>query len=51
VEWARRFMLRPGFELASPVDLTIPTCVDGAAEAIDVIRARHATWTAQHAAP
>ena len=45
VEWARRFMLRPGFELASPIDMTIPQCVDSADEAIAIIRARHAAWT------
>jgi uncharacterized protein (TIGR00730 family) len=45
VEWARRFMLRPGFELASPADMTIPHCVDTADEAIAIIRARHAAWS------
>ena len=45
VDWASRFMLRPGFELASPVDMTIPQCVDTADEAIAIIRARHAAWT------
>ena len=45
VDWARRFMLRPGFELASPGDMQIPQCVDTADEAIALVRARHATWT------
>jgi uncharacterized protein (TIGR00730 family) len=45
VEWAQRFMLRPGFELASPDDMTIPQCVDTADEAIVIIRARHAAWS------
>jgi uncharacterized protein (TIGR00730 family) len=45
VDWAGRFMLRPGFELASPVDMTIPRCVDTADEAIAIIRDRHAAWT------
>jgi len=46
VEWAARAMLRPGFELASPADMTIPRCVDGADEAIAIIRERHAAWRA-----
>ncbi len=50
VEWAHQYMLRPGFELASPADMTIPRCVDGAAEAVALIRDRHATWTATQTA-
>ncbi len=46
VAWAEGAMLREGFELASPVDMTIPVCVDTADEAIAVVRARHAAWTA-----
>ena len=46
VEWASRSMLRPGFELASAVDMTIPRCVDTADEAIAIVRERHAAWTA-----
>jgi hypothetical protein len=42
VEWARRFMLRP--------DMTIPHCVDGAADAIALIRTRHAAWTTAQSA-
>jgi uncharacterized protein (TIGR00730 family) len=45
VDWARRCMLRPGFELASPPDMALPQCVDTADEAIAIIRARHATWS------
>jgi hypothetical protein len=44
VDWARGAMLRPGFELASPADMTIPVCVDGATEALAIIRERHAAW-------
>ncbi len=44
VEWHRRFMLRPGFPLASPADMDIPTCVPGAAEALAVLRESHAAW-------
>jgi predicted Rossmann-fold nucleotide-binding protein len=46
VEWASAKMLRPGFELASPQDMQIPCCVDNAAEAVAVIRERHARWLA-----
>jgi len=45
VEWASAQMLRPGFELASPKDMQIPTCVDDADQAAAVIRAHHARWT------
>jgi uncharacterized protein (TIGR00730 family) len=45
VAWASRVMLRPGFELASAVDMAIPHCVDTADEAIALIRARHAAWS------
>jgi len=46
VEWARRYMLRPGFELANPEDMAIPRCVGGADEAIAVLREHHARWHA-----
>lgn len=42
VDWVQRSMLRPGFELVSPGDLEIPTCVDGAEQAIALIRENHA---------
>jgi hypothetical protein len=48
VEWARRYMLRPGFELANPEDMAIPRCVDTADEALAILREHHARWlTAQ----
>jgi uncharacterized protein (TIGR00730 family) len=47
VSWVERSMLRPGFELVSPQDMTIPRCVDGADEAIALIRASHERWRAQ----
>jgi uncharacterized protein (TIGR00730 family) len=50
VEWATRVMLRPGFELASAVDMSIPQCVDTGDEAIAIVRARHAAWAADGAA-
>ena len=46
VQWLEQAMLRPGFELASPADARIPQCVDGADEAIAVIREHHARWLA-----
>ena len=47
VDWTRAQMLRPGFELAGVQDLSIPICVDNAAEAIAVIREHHAKWLAE----
>lgn len=44
VDWAGRYMLRPGFELANPEDMTIPQCVDTADEAIAIIRRHHEQW-------
>ena len=47
VDWARTYMLRPGFELASPEDMEIPQCVDDADAAIALIRESHARWKEQ----
>ncbi|MFZ0791736.1 MAG: LOG family protein [Chromatiaceae bacterium] len=44
VDWARRYMLRPGLELASPDDMTIPRCVKTADEAIAILEGQHASW-------
>jgi uncharacterized protein (TIGR00730 family) len=44
VDWARRYMLRPGFELAKPEDMAIPRCVNTADEAIAIVREYHAQW-------
>jgi len=44
VEWAKRYMLRPGFELANPEDMAIPRCVISAEEASSVIREHHTRW-------
>ena len=46
VEWARTYLLRPEFPLASPADVDIPSCVDTADEAIALIRRHHEQWTA-----
>jgi len=47
VDWTRAQMLRPGFELAAEQDLSIPICVNGAAEAVAVIKEHHAKWLAE----
>jgi hypothetical protein len=39
-------MTRPGFDLVSATDVDIPRCVDGADEAIAIIREHHAHWKA-----
>ena len=44
VEWARAAMLDPRLHLVNVEDLAIPRCVDGADEAIVVIREHHARW-------
>lgn len=44
VDWHRRAMLRPGFELAGEKDMDIPRCVAGAEEALAILRASHAAW-------
>jgi uncharacterized protein (TIGR00730 family) len=49
VEWVKRSMLRPGFELVSPKDLSIPRCVDDADAAIACVREHHARWRASTA--
>lgn len=42
VDWARRTMRRPGFELANAEDMDIPQCVKSADEAMAILRERHA---------
>lgn len=44
VDWARRAMLRPGFELANAEDMDIPRCVKSADEAIAILTEQHARW-------
>jgi len=51
VDWASRYMLRPGFELANPEDMQIPSCVDSADGAIAIIRDHHAQWQLQNGRP
>ena len=43
--------LRPGFELASAEDMTIPQCVDTADEAIAIIREHHGQWLLRQGRP
>lgn len=49
VDWARKNLLKPELNLASPHDLTIPRCVATADEAIALLREYHAAWSAQGA--
>jgi predicted Rossmann-fold nucleotide-binding protein len=42
VEWARRYMPRPEFPLASPEDFTIPVCCRSGPEVPEVVRKHHA---------
>jgi hypothetical protein len=51
VDWAGRYMLRPGFELANPEDMKIPRCVDNVDEAITIIRDHYAQWQLQRISP
>jgi uncharacterized protein (TIGR00730 family) len=44
VVWARRYMTETQPQLASPIDMTIPRCVDTMDEAIALIRDHHAEW-------
>jgi predicted Rossmann-fold nucleotide-binding protein len=49
VEWARTHMLSSAPPLANPEDMNIPRCVNGADEAIALIRAHHSLWQRKHA--
>ena len=44
VAWARSYLLRPDFELAAPVDIEIPRCVDTAEEAVALLRPHYDEW-------
>jgi len=48
VDWARSYMLRPGFELANREDMELPLCVNTADEAIALIREHQAQWKLKH---
>lgn len=44
VDWAKLHMTEVQPQLASPIDMTIPRCVDTIDEAIALIRVHHAEW-------
>jgi len=48
VDWAKANLLKSQLALASPEDMTIPTCVNTADEAIALLRQHHAKWQAQN---
>jgi uncharacterized protein (TIGR00730 family) len=50
VEWARREMLNNDSELASPVDFTIPHCLNTVEETVALIRDNRAAWLNAQAA-
>lgn len=51
VDWAKRYMLRSGLELASPEDMELPRCVATAEEVIALIRDHQAHWQETHGRP
>jgi uncharacterized protein (TIGR00730 family) len=44
VNWAKTYLAVPELPLASPADMKIPTCVNSADQAIQLIRGYHAKW-------
>jgi uncharacterized protein (TIGR00730 family) len=44
VDWAKKNLLKPELNLASPEDMSIPTCVITGDEAIAILRESHAKW-------
>jgi uncharacterized protein (TIGR00730 family) len=49
VEWCKTYMLRPDCPLASPQDMTIPTCVEDGPAILRLIREHHAQWKKRQA--
>src|SRR5436853_4590239 len=49
VDWARTYLAKAEPPLANTEDMTIPKCVNTADEAIALIRAHHAKWSAENA--
>lgn len=49
IDWARTSMLATDPPLANAEDFSIPQCVSGAEEAIELIRTHVAVWTSQRA--
>ena len=50
VEWTRETMLKEGDELVSPIDLTIPKCVNTVEETVELIRQSREAWLAAQTA-
>jgi uncharacterized protein (TIGR00730 family) len=44
IDWASESMLDPRLPLASPQDMKIPTCLDTAEQAIELVRTHHSRW-------
>ena len=44
VAWARSYLLRPEFELATPEDIEIPRCVNTVEEAVALLRPHYDEW-------
>ncbi|MFL6590129.1 MAG: LOG family protein [Chthoniobacterales bacterium] len=49
IEWARRFMLQEGSELASAADFSIPQCVNTIEDALGLIRESRTAWLSTQA--
>jgi predicted Rossmann-fold nucleotide-binding protein len=49
VDWCVKYMLREDCPLASPGDMTIPTCVEDGPAILKLIRAHHAEWETRQA--
>ena len=48
VDWAKKNLLKPELNLASPEDMNIPVCVDTADAAIALLKEHHAKWQAKN---
>jgi predicted Rossmann-fold nucleotide-binding protein len=44
VDWAKKNLLKPELNLASPEDMSIPVCVSTGDEAITILRENHNKW-------
>jgi predicted Rossmann-fold nucleotide-binding protein len=44
LNWARIHMVESGFNLADPVDMTIPHCVDCLDDAVEIIQKEYERW-------
>jgi uncharacterized protein (TIGR00730 family) len=48
VDWAKKNLLKPELNLASPEDMNIPRCVDTADAAITLLKEHHQKWLAKN---